>query len=823
MTFINRYIKPDSKNYYHTEEFTEGSSAFTFAVGTTDKIGLVSRIGLNGDLIWEKTFKITGVSSSLIFQKIIQLIPVLPSDPGYRYVIHAIAGSTHYLFGIKNDGSLAWRKKINWSSTIVKLSIGAGVSEYAFYIAISDSTNVPFAAKLNGSGTYILRKRLNVPADGVKINALSVRKEGITLVGKFDDNGDSLGLLIDLNTSLVLIESLMIKSLPCELQDVKHDEANYVVTGLLTYSRQVFTMRFSGVSNPFAYEFPNTPNNQSRVQLRSTGLIYVFHYSPTHGILNLVGTGGIAQWQKELRLDDAENGISKIHYNLSTQRLTTDAYNSKVKSLVVQTDDDFDSCKTINLNRPELPAIEMDVQEFGLSISNASASLATPTVQTTDIVSEIVQLCPVPVGIPIGDPTSFQSPNFYLQSAGSTGLESTKGIHNRWFLRGALGDKHLPKRDYAQNTNNFNKPNDLVKVYRTQYRKFEFLIDLFQSPTVVDSTNKFWIYRFGQRDIYVYFKNETKYNQASASNDPFTNPAGFYQSYGNNLIEVENKDDLFFAVQLLTQPNPSSSSYVRAETITVPDPIQNAPRFVSNRKKFSYSQFSNMKFISENGKAIRFQPNNCRIAKLKIEYYSDFIKGVNSDVDWLVMGEYGLNLNNTEVFDSLEPSPNKVNGKWKRFNENSFVKTANYMNRWNGSVEPGGRNLKQMVEKYIDLSDAANNPTAIESVPIGETPPLSIDVSNLELLNFASMDFHIARMLGLGSLDLDPIVHNGSYVYVAEYTSFADLEDGLALEKCNTSLWGCLLRLLIIDYRSRSRFRKFSQEFLRATKESHQA
>ena len=42
----------------------------------------------------------------------------------------------------------------------------------------------------------------------------------------------------------------------------------------------------------------------------------------------------------------------------------------------------------------------------------------------------------------------------------------------------------------------------------------------------------------------------------------------------------------------------------------------------------------------------------------------------------------------------------------------------------------------------------------------------------------AAYDFHIARMLGLGSLDIDTEVFTDQYIYVTEYVTFGNLQDG---------------------------------------------
>ncbi|MEM6685622.1 MAG: hypothetical protein AAF617_07465, partial [Bacteroidota bacterium] len=90
---------------------------------------------------------------------------------------------------------------------------------------------------------------------------------------------------------------------------------------------------------------------------------------------------------------------------------------------------------------------------------------------------------------------------------------------------------------------------------------------------------------------------------------------------------------------------------------------------------------------------------------------------------------------------------------------------------------------KDVVEKYISLSNDINNPKAVEEIPVDENIVVEgeddvMEISNLDMLNIASYDYHMARMLGLGFLDTASQVQQGEFVYLAEYVTFGDLEDG---------------------------------------------
>lgn len=397
--------------------------------------------------------------------------------------------------------------------------------------------------------------------------------------------------------------------------------------------------------------------------------------------------------------------------------------------------------------------------------------------------------------IPITDKTSLQSPNFYLQTAGSTGQDSSKGIHLRWVFAGALGDKHLPKGDYAGNNYNFNKPDgDFVEIYRSLYSKYQFTLDLNQAPQTVNDAQKFWLYKFNNdtRIFYVYFRNSIRYNQVRANINPLLNPTHFIEEYGDELIEVENKRELFFASEI-TVLNITGNSQLKTEMLSVKENIIFTPKILGYRKTYKSAELNNVRLVSENGRSIRFRTTNCKVLQIQFEFYSDYINAQNTADGWQLMGEYALTLDDSVAQGLLEPELDSVNGKWLRYNDNAYVNTSNYIHKWNAPVnKPWERNIKQVVQNYIDLSEDLDNPTALETLDINLAESgldiITIDqsepdegqtqISNLDMLRIASYDYHIARMLGLGVLDLESTIFEGEFIYVARYVTHGDLQDG---------------------------------------------
>ena len=112
-----------------------------------------------------------------------------------------------------------------------------------------------------------------------------------------------------------------------------------------------------------------------------------------------------------------------------------------------------------------------------------------------------------------------------------------------------------------------------------------------------------------------------------------------------------------------------------------------------------------------------------------------------------------------------------MNGHWQKFNDNAWLNVANYEDRWS---RPGG--LEQAVQGYISQSDI--DPMAIDRLT-GDVQPQdgSIQISLLDALRMVSLDFHVARILGLGYLDRDIEDGHRRFIYLGTYDTEGPLDD----------------------------------------------
>lgn len=428
-----------------------------------------------------------------------------------------------------------------------------------------------------------------------------------------------------------------------------------------------------------------------------------------------------------------------------------------------------------------------------------------------------------------------QSPHTYIQAVGSDGTDgSTTGIHLRWTFREGLGQNHLAKGDLASDpaylaTYGFNKPGDFVEVYRVPY------VNIF--PTTVDFENgipdrvnelgatRIWEYDITVASItsqtivntvVVRFSDTAQYDVLRFSHDPFTNPWDLIQNY-TGIIEAAVLNKLSFAVDFETNIAAGpGAGLIRLEAISDGDsnkvvtcrkkitiePGQGGPSDDDDRPIVDDTVFMNPvglgnKLLAENIEYIRFDFSDILPLRLHLETYHDFMIGVEEQTtnSWSFKGDYSLTLDDNEVDERLDKNSGgevwNVDQNWPRFNttgdipsQGARVKIANYQSKWNVGVSTND-NLKYGVTQYLINSANASpdfpNPTGTFLIPADSdtsmTNTAQMPMNVLEMLNFVALDFHVARMLGLGTVDADNI-GTQRYVYLMRYVTHFPLEPG---------------------------------------------
>jgi hypothetical protein len=214
---------------------------------------------------------------------------------------------------------------------------------------------------------------------------------------------------------------------------------------------------------------------------------------------------------------------------------------------------------------------------------------------------------------------------------------------------------------------------------------------------------------------------------------------------------------------------------------------------VSCRKKFITNKDL---FIScENIQYYRFDYVKLEWNEVRIYCYIDYITGVNLEKAekgaWDLIGDFALTTN--DAIASTRFMPADVDGgagHWPKFNDDNpsigefTVNKQNYFNRWRrpgfifNPTTPAGNDLNGLqyfVHTYMNISKTDER--ALASIPSDVAgDPTTQDISYVDMLKLVSLDYHVARVLGLGHIDNDRQLEKKPFVYCLEYKTFVKLE-----------------------------------------------
>lgn len=424
-----------------------------------------------------------------------------------------------------------------------------------------------------------------------------------------------------------------------------------------------------------------------------------------------------------------------------------------------------------------------------------------------------------------------QSGYTYLQAVGSNSADfTTSGRHLRWDFLRTLGENHLAKGNYTSDNLystkiGFNKSNDFIKIYRTAFNaaKYYITLDFTTKPTetIKTTTTRAWLYSIPvnglpavKDDVIVRFMDINQYD-AIYNTNPAATPAQFLALY-TGIVEVEPQGKLsfwwLFNVEFAKRGGGNSTNgYLRVESVCVPDTVEFSTKQVSCRKKFTAQNTNRNKpanIICENIQYLRFDYTAATINSLTIITYRDFIEGVNNEPEkgaWELIGDFALTLDDTIMSTRFaETRVDAPNLHWPKFNESNqttgelAVNKTNYYNRWRkpGAVfnpsSPTGNDLNGLqytIHTY--MKNSVTDTRAITS--FASDDPLDPEVqtwSVLDMLRLNSLDFHNARILGLGHLDVKREEKpEDMFIYCLEYKTFSSLEAPLNSELERTHIF----------------------------------
>ncbi|MDL2309365.1 hypothetical protein LJC53_07270, partial [Bacteroidales bacterium OttesenSCG-928-C03] len=297
-----------------------------------------------------------------------------------------------------------------------------------------------------------------------------------------------------------------------------------------------------------------------------------------------------------------------------------------------------------------------------------------------------------------------------------------------------------------------------MRVYRAGYLRLREVNLNFTAPDI-NNSEPVWHYIIDQKKLNLRFDNAL-YSQTCQLLTPANNPAAFISKYMENggVLELDCHNSLFFNVRIDASLIAGATGNLLVETCSVNGNVPSADRFINSRKQYLQNEYANMEIVCENGKSVRFGGSNTTVTGIRLEFYEDVLEEYNRLNMWQLVGEFALTLDDHEVYQRLEPQA-LVDGLWPRFILNDRVNVSNYMNRWTGSSEGGG--IQELVARFLQASDSYDNPRGVTD--LGDCSN-----SSLDLLNLGATDFHVARMLGLGTIDISQLYYSGC-IYAVEY------------------------------------------------------
>ena len=468
----------------------------------------------------------------------------------------------------------------------------------------------------------------------------------------------------------------------------------------------------------------------------------------------------------------------------------------KYHSIFIRTDAELSSCKTKKTDVPQPQVIRFPVERKDIKESKPDVKAQDIKLQSYENPLEIEQICPEPEPLDEKQPKItegkwLQSPYLYLQSAGSTGTIASRGHFLRWLFLRNLGENHFPKGDYSQSTTGFNKPDDYVHIWRAPYKEPKpYILDFeSQKPDVVDDAQRRWVYIHENAPIYLEFSDQTRYDETRSQFDPENNALGFLKAYGDARVSLKLLSHLAYRVDL--ESGFSGTGELMVECFSKQGDHPDEDEAISHRQTLDYAQSSSLTVTEENICTIEFQSITGYISRISAYLYSELLENTRKKGLWTKVGRYGLSTDTNLAYQRLEDNGN-VDARWKKFHGDHAVNIQNYKSRWTGSPD----SLQAGITEYLTLSET--DPKAIKVIKqeptefdlawdlaeasdndnTNQPTPHEMEWSFHDLLTLASMDFHNARTMGVGTIDHPTDDENQPYIYLASYNTEALLDDG---------------------------------------------
>lgn len=809
MAFINQHDNTTSASYSGLIEETL-SNAY-LAVGGMNGEGLFTKTDLSGNIDFNKKYTVSGLTIS--FSRGVE------ADNG-DYIVygsHTVSSSRrrNLVMRLSPTGAVIWAKTFHQAATRFNIRMVKSVNDTYFFVSwheTSGSQDDVEVIKINGSG--IVQNAVNVgkaTADDDQVFGAIPFGSGIIVHGSSSAGTGWDNFVIALNSNLSLNWKYLLGD--SDFQQISSmvqlSATTFAIAGEHSSSRHSFIGLFdinATTNSAASYDFVPGVWDDAAKRLIKTSNAYYMKVSGSGGVGTVVAKFDLnfnMQWTKEFQLSNPHYLSDMIEVGngdlLLAGRTTIGAQHIP---LLIQTNGELDSCSTVTKSNPAKTNLTYTKKTWDTDVFLVNVTVTNLSVVVTDNPVTEGALCPEGVTIPLNQNPSFQSPYVYLQAAGSDASDdSVYGFHLRWDLMRNLGDTHLPKGNLSGPSGasyptslGFSRDDDFVRVYKTAFQeKYEVTVNFNTAPNTLVETGatREWTYTALlpnggaaniTTDVVVRFPDTQLYDFVRNSYNPSSNTIGFIRNY-TGVVEVQPKDKLFFFADFNIAETGQSGEEFRLETVSIQDTLDPDSRLVTCREVRNSG--NREEIICENIEYLRFDYDVTFPNSIRIITYEDYISNHNSPGDWDLLGNYalddGLSDNSAAVYDRLEDTSKfTIDGTWRKYNEPDVnatgefrVSVQNYKDRWDLT-----EGLKDAVATYLQTSQTDVTATVTHTNDDDVDNDSEMDVSYLEILNFVSLDFHVARMLGLGTIDADSAAKQGDrYLYLMEYVTEAQLDD----------------------------------------------
>lgn len=386
-----------------------------------------------------------------------------------------------------------------------------------------------------------------------------------------------------------------------------------------------------------------------------------------------------------------------------------------------------------------------------------------------------------------------QSTQIRIEATGSTGDDNTiLGHHLRWDFRNNLGNNHLARGSYNDaflSVIPINENSDYINILKTPFsKKYYTEVNFAHTPDIeiVEGDIRRWVYTIvvnGLDDssniVNISFLNTSVYDQIRSSQSTL-DTVDFLNQYADLIeISIENST-LFFSYEFdnVFQTN----GILRVESISNFNSLDPSSKRISSRKLINTNY---NEFYSENTESLRFDYNDCRPSKLYLITYKDFIFGVNqeneSNGNWTSVGQFSLTVDDDIALSRLQS--NQIDSLWPKYiagSSNEFtINASNYSDRW--EKENG---IKSMVNSYLEKS--MQQPKGLLELASADSNDNTHQIiSTLDILQLLSLDYHVARILGLGHIESEE--NEGRFIYAMQYSTYCDFLNNIIVPAPETT------------------------------------